>query len=107
MENLKKHIPILEYLKSLNTKEQKQLIKNANVGLLRVFSEICINLIKRNIELSSADIKRLKKYEHLIEKLSQRKHSAKVRKNILQKGGFLSSILSLLPTLIGGILSLT
>ena len=107
MDNLKKHIPILEYLKNLNSKEQKNLIKNANVALLRVFSEICLNLMKRNIELSPLDITRLKKHEHLIKKLSQRKHSIKVRKNILQRGGFLSSILSLLPALVGGILSLT
>ena len=107
MENLKRHIPILEYLKSLKEKEQKQLIKNANIALLRVFSEICLNLIKRNIELSPLDITRLKKYEHLIIRLSQRKHSTKVRKNILQRGGFLSSLLSILPALVGGILAVT
>lgn len=105
MEELKKHIPILEYIRTLNSKEQKGLIKNANRDLLKVLSAIALNLIKKNIELSKTDITRLKKHENSIKKLAQKKHSNNVRKKILQKGGFLSSLLSVVPALIAGILS--
>lgn len=105
MNELKKHIPVLEWLKSLSTKEQVLIIKNSNRALLEVLSAIALNLIKKNIPLSPRDIVNLRKHEHSIMKLSQRKHSLGTRRKILQKGGFLSSLLSILPALVGGVLS--
>ena len=40
MEDLKRHLPVLEYLKSLSSKEQKELIKNAPKPLLNIFSSM-------------------------------------------------------------------
>lgn len=105
MDDLKKHLPILEYLNSLTNKEQKDLIKNAPKPLLNIFSSIALNLIRKNIPLSPHNVRRLKQHEGLILKLSQRKHSLTVRKKLLQKGGLLSSLLSILPALVGGVLA--
>ena len=105
MNELKRHIPVLEWLKTLNSKEQVLLIKNANRALLEVFSAIALNLIKKNIPLEPRDISRLKKYENSIVRLAQKKHSLGTRRKILARGGFLSSILSILPALVGGVLS--
>ena len=105
MEDLKRHLPVLEYLKSLSSKEQKELIKNAPKPLLNIFSSIALNLIKQNIPLSPHNIKRLKQHEGLILKLSQRKHSLKARKKLLQRSGLLSSLLSILPSLVSGVLA--
>ena len=105
MNELQKHLPVLEWLKSLNTKEQLMIIKNANRGLLEVLSAIALNVIKKNIELSSRDISNLRKHENSLVRLAQRKHSLATRRKILQRGGLLSSLLGLLPALVSGVLS--
>ena len=104
MNELQRHLPVLEWLKSLNTKEQLMIIKNANRGLLEVLSAIALNVIKRNIELSARDISKLRKHENSLIRLAQRKHSLATRRKILQRGGFLSGLLSLLPALVSGVL---
>ena len=63
MKTLKKHISILEYLKDLPKKNQRNIILNADKNLLICLSEICLNLVKRQIPLNSEEIKKLKKYE--------------------------------------------
>ena len=105
MKNLKKNLPLLEYLKNLSKKNQNNIIKFADKPLLICLSEICLNLVKRNIPLKSQDIKRLKKYESEIRTLSEKKHSLTKRKKILSRGGLLPGLLSILPTLISGVIS--
>ena len=105
MNNIKKHVPLMEYLKTLSEKEQRLFLKSASRPLLRAFAEIALNIVKRQLPLSNTDIKRLKKHENEIIQLSKRKHSHEKRKQILMKGGFLPSLLSLLPTLVTGILT--
>ena len=95
----------MEYLQQLSEKEQKLFLKSATRPLLRCFAEIALNIVKRQLPLSESDIKRLKKYEKEIVQLSKRSHSHEKRKKILMKGGFMPSLLTLLPTLVSGILS--
>ena len=105
MKQLKEHMSILEYLRSLTKTEQKNFIKFANRKLLEVFSAIALNILKRNIPLTRKEIQKLRPYETEIKMLSQRHHSLKKRRKILSTGGMLSSLLSLVPTLISGVLA--
>ena len=97
---------MLQYLESLSSSEQKKIVNSANTDLIKLFSEICKNLTHRNINLTHSQIKKLKKFESDILKLSQKKHSVTTRKKILTSGNFLSVFLSeIIPSLIDIILS--
>ena len=106
MKNLKRHLPFLEYLRGLSPKNQRNIIKFADKPLLICLSEICLNLVRQQIPLQAKDIKKLKKFENEICILAEKKHSLNKRKQILvKKGGFIPSILSILPTLISGVIA--
>ena len=101
MKRVIDHLPVLQYLRKLNSKEQKLLIRGAPKELLFLFSEICLNLIKRNIPLEKSQIDKLKRYENQIISLTQKKHSLAKRRSILHGGSFLKNLLDeTLPSLL-------
>ena len=101
MKRLLHHFPLLQYLGNLSPLEQKKLVNNSGADLIKLFNEICLNLVHRNLSLSASQIKNLKRFESEIKKLSERKHSLKLRKKVLTKGSFLKVFLvELLPSLI-------
>ena len=93
MKRVLEHLPILEYLSKLSPKEQKLMIKGAPKELLFLFSEICLNLIKRNIPLEKNQIIKLRKFENQIISLTQKKHSLGKRRAILHGGSFLKHLI--------------
>ena len=105
---LREHFPLLSYLKDLTPRDQKSLIKGANRKLLAAFSEICLNLVKKNVKLTPSQIDKLRPYKEEIYQLALKKHSVTKRKAIIQKGGFLGALLgSVLPALISTVLAAT
>ena len=101
MKRVINHMPILQYLRTLKPPEQKNLILNAPKELILTLSEICLNLIQRNIVLSSSQILKLRKFEKVIVSLSEKKHSLANRKRLIRGGGFLKNLLdSTVPPLI-------
>ena len=53
------HIDLLKYLQNISSVRQKYLIKRADRPILETFSEICLNLIKKNISLSTDSLNKL------------------------------------------------
>ena len=105
---VRKHYPLLDYMKNLKPKEQRMIIKGATRELLLTLSEICLNLIKSNIDLAPSEIDKLRPYQSQIYDLTKRNHSLKKRKQIIQRGGFLSALLSaVLPALISSIIAVS
>ena len=106
---IQKHFGILEYLKDLSPKDQKKFIENSSSELLKTISEICLNLLKGKVNLSPADLKKLKKYKTQIISLSQKRHSVKTRRKLCnQRGGFIGSLIAtILPALISTIVTAT
>ena len=100
---IKKYLPILEYVASLNRKKQKEFLAHADGNFLRIISEICYNINKGNINLSSDQIKKLRPYRNDIAYLCKKSHSLTQRRQRIQKGGFLSNLLKILPLLISTI----
>lgn len=100
------HFPLLEYMKGLKAKEQKKIIKGASRDLLMTFSELSLNLIKKNIHLSAEEINKLRPFQSQIQELTKRRHSLKKRRQIIQRGGFLSALLgAVLPALLTSIIT--
>ena len=103
---VRQHFEFLSYLSSIPPRRQKLLIKGADRPLLESLSEICINLLHHRLELSKAQIDKLRPFERQIYQLSQRRHSVAKKKRIVQTGGaFITALLStVLPALVSSII---
>ena len=105
---LHENIKLLDYLRDIPSRRQKFLIKGADREILEAFSEICLNLVKRNVHLTPQQIQKLLPYEEDIYQLSLKRHSLNKKKQIIQKGGFLGALLgTVLPTLISTVIAAT
>ena len=103
---VRKHMPILEYINSMNEKERKHFLKGANIELLKTLSEICLNLLAGTIKIPPSELQKLKRFKKEIITLSEKRHSLKKRVKICQKGGFIGSLLALaIPSIVQAIIS--
>ena len=101
------HAHFLEYLRNIPPKRQQMLIKASDRPLLEALSELTLNLAGKRIPLTKGQIEKLKPFEEEIYQLSLKKHSSAAKKRILQRGGFISALLSVLPALISTIVAAT
>ena len=105
---VRQHLEFLSYLKSIPPRRQKLLLKNADSEILSALSELCLNLLMRNCPLTNAQIKKLIPYEKQIYQMSLKKNSAVHKKRLVQRGGFISALLTtVLPALISSIVAAT
>ena len=105
LSGLKQDILLLEYIKQLSPKEQKKFIRESPTRLLHILSEISLNLMRSSIPIPPKEIDKLRPYEDLIYKLSQKKYSTRQRRQIAQTGGFVATLLgTVLPILVSTIL---
>ena len=105
---VKQHVDLLKYLTQITPRQQKMIISGLDRGGIETFAEISMNLLKGGINLTPAQIDKLRKYEESIYQLSLRSNSVAKKKRVLrQKGGFLSTILGLVPAIISGIIAAT
>ena len=66
------HIDFLKYLQKISPQRQKAIIKAADKPILEALSEIALNLIKRNITLSSLEVDKLRPFEEHISTVSKK-----------------------------------
>ena len=106
---IKKQAKTLKFLTETDHATAKAIIKTARPDLVNCFTEICYNVLNGNINLSPAYKKKLAKNKKTIRAIAKKSTKASSRRNHIQKGGFLPLILplvkTLLPTLVGGLLS--
>ena len=57
------HLGILHYLNTLSVKDQQALVNGAPKELCYFLCEIAMNCLRKNIPLTSNQIKKLKKHE--------------------------------------------
>lgn len=102
--NVKKQLPVLEFLKVCPPKIRKLIIKEAESSLILAICEICLNFCKGNVKLPKENFIKLKKHSKAIYKLARTKKSnkdLKAQRSILyQKGGG-----AFLPILLAPVLS--
>ena len=93
--------PYFELIAQSTPKRRKKLLKVINRGELEGLCEICLNILKGNINLNTEQINALKKNKKLIRQLSNRQISQTQKKDIInQNGGFIASLASIvLPML--------
>ena len=94
------------FLSTLPPQRQKSLIKGADKEILYALSEICLNIINRNVQLTEEEKKKLRPYAEQIYQLSLKKHNLNTKRRIAQKGGLIGTLLtSLLPVLLSTVIS--
>src|SRR5215468_6682682 len=105
MKRIKSNLSTLKLLKTAEPKFRKAIISKCGPDLLRCISEVCLNVLRDNVPLSSSSKKKLKKYKGQIRKVaSKRVSTAKKKKLINQKGGFLLPLLSTVLPVIASML---
>lgn len=90
----KKHARTLEYLARCDRHNAKSIVKEGKSDLITCFNEICLNILRNNVELTPLQKKKLVKYKGDIRELAGKSNIKKTRKIIVQKGGLLTALLA-------------
>ena len=83
----------------------KAILKNAPSDLVRALCECSLNVLKGNIKLNASQKTRLRRYKNILRKLATKKVTAKTRKQMLQKGGFIGALLGPVLGVLGSLLN--
>lgn len=102
---LRQHANDLVYLQKARPCIQKHLIEKANRDLIECLCECADNILKGNVELTRLQKDKLKRNKTGLRELAKRSVGLKKKKAILQKGGFLGSLLAPIASVVGPLLS--
>lgn len=97
-KRFKKQAETLRYLHRLSPHAAKTVIKSGDNQLVNALCEGSLNVLRGNVRLTPHHKRRLRRYKKDLRALANRRISAKHKKVLLQRGGFLSA---LLPPIIG------
>ena len=104
-KRIKTNQPFIHLLARSSAKRRKLLLKQATKEELSSLFEICLNILKGNIPLSTQAFKKLQRHKNLIRTLGNKRVSIKHKKKIVnQKGGFIGSIAAIALPLLAGLL---
>jgi hypothetical protein len=105
--NVVKYLPLLQAINKLPPRERNEALSRLPKSCIQSACEICFNVLyNKDIKtISYSQLKQLKKHKSAFEKLIS---SASIdrKRRILQKGGFLGTLLSIGIPLISSLLGL-
>lgn len=104
--NLRKHLPILAFLKVAPPKIRKIILKNCDNEVILSICEICQNIAQGNVNCSKKCREGLKKFKKSIHKLAvvKRKHKQlKKERDILNQSGGAAFLPLILAPVISGL----
>jgi hypothetical protein len=100
-KRLKRNAKLLQTLAKSDNSIAASIVRGSKSDLICCISDICFNILHDKVHLNKSDKKKLSKYKNDIRKLSKKSTTQKTKKEILQKGGFLQTLLApLLSTVI-------
>lgn len=93
-KRLKNNLDELKVLKKAKPKLRKSFLEAADKDLICCIAECCHNILQGNVQLSPESKRRLKRHgNHLRQLASKRVSLRKKRSLLVQKGGFLPTLL--------------
>jgi len=101
---VKKFLPFLKRIRRMADKARREYVKKCDKQFIDCVSECSVNVIKGNVPLTVRQKSALRRRRNDLRALSRRKTSLKAKRKILQKGGFLGSLLPPVLSLLGGLL---
>ena len=95
----------LKLLKDSSPKVRKEILKECKSSLLCCLCECALNILKGNVPLKKAQKSRLARFKHKLRKLASKKTRVKIKKRIVQSGGFIGALLTPIVSFLGSLLS--
>lgn len=103
-QRLKRNTNFLQALQRGDKKVQRALLKGASKDEIDCLCEICLNVLKGKVQLSSKQKAELATYKNSLRKLASKSTTGPKKRSLLQRGGFIGALLGpLLRTVIGPI----
>src|SRR5713101_3109539 len=104
MKRIKQQRAFLEVLSKGNINQRKGVIDGANKELINCICEICLNILRGNLTITSKQKQHLKHHRTLLHKLADKQTPFTKRKRLIQQnGGFLPLSLTQLLSLLGSV----
>jgi len=95
VKRIKENEKFLKKYLYCNHKYRKGLIRTASPEQIACLCEATLNVVNRNVPITESKIRQLKPYQRVINKISFEKIPIdKIKKLLVQRGGFLPLILS-------------
>lgn len=94
MERLRKHAPILNAMHKGSPGMRRSLIDQGPPELVTTIGDCCRNVLNGNVPITANHKRKLRRYRQALHLLSQKRVSVKRKKKILQRGGFIGTLLS-------------
>lgn len=106
-DRLKKYAGKLKNFRKLSQKNRKKFLKKyLNDGeFLKCICECAKNILNGVVPLSVTQKKSLRQRRNSVRRLASKKTSVKDKKRIIQRGGFLSALISPILSILGGLLT--
>ena len=102
---LRKHASDIVYLQKTKPCIRKHLITKADRSLVDCLCECADNILRGNVPLTKLQKEKLKRNKAGLRALTKKSVSLKKKKAILQKGGFLGSLLAPIASVVAPLLS--
>lgn len=93
MKRLRENIHLLNVLKNAKPKFRNIILKNCDPSVIKLFSELAYNVLNSNIPINSECKSRLRCHKRKLRLLRKKNISIRKKRIILQRGGFLVSVL--------------
>ena len=104
---MKRYLAVLDSVQHMSPTARRRFLANCPKDLLTCFSECALNILKGNVELSRSQLQKLRREKHNLRQLASKRTSLTKKRRILQKGGFIGSllapVLSLLAPVVGSL----
>src|SRR6267154_2230536 len=107
-QSLKKYSSYLRMLQKSSPKVRSTLTKkHCSPEFIKCICECAKNVLVGNVALSSEHKRRLKRHKLSLRKLALKKTPMKIKKKIVQSGGFLGALLGPIVKILGGLFGAT
>jgi len=100
---VKTYLPTLKRIRRLGEKARRDYVRKCDNGFIHCVNECAKNVIKRNVPLTTRQIKNRRCRRNDLRALSTRKTSLQRKRKILQKSGFLSVLLPPVLSVLGNL----
>ena len=104
-KQLRVHAQVLSTLARAKPKVLVKQIKQLSPDVVRTIKDIAKNYLKGSIKINKRQIDKLRRHKRSLQELALRKTSLKRSKKILQKGGFIATLIAPLISLFANLLT--
>jgi len=102
---IRKYYPLLKRIVRMGNTARARTIKQCNEEMMDCISECARNVLKGNVPLKKRQFTKLQRRKKDVRALASRRTSLRKKKAIVQKGGFLASLLVPAIAALGSILA--